>query len=220
MIDHEGKPLEGVKLGLLPASGIPYRYFTEIERSGPGGSFRFENVPPGTYVIVGNEKNEITPEDPYPKFYSSGSADRSTATEITIGPGQFLDGFTVKASRPAQVVTISGRIVYEDGSPALNSTVKFLAGRPSVADSWDAVDNSGNFQMKMLKGQKGVIFGYIVASTFMFPGCETRIEAAKKKAASVRDDSIIETRPVPFVATSDLTGVEIKFPFTLCPRKR
>lgn len=111
LVDSEGLPLERVKLELVPARGKPRKYFRAIDFTEKDGSFEFEDVPAGTYVIVGNPDNTITAENPYPRFYSPGTASREAATEVTIGPGDFLGNFTVKAPKPGETVVISGTLL-------------------------------------------------------------------------------------------------------------
>lgn len=217
VVDADGKPLERVKLELLPARGTPRKYFVETDYSAKDGSFKFEDVPAGMYVIAGNPKNEITAENPYPLFYSSGTSDRATATEIRVGPGDFLYGFTVKASRSAETVIISGRLLFEDGSPVPSETIKFATGKegePAPGDPYTHTDKGGRFQIMILKGQKGTIYGYLFPNTWRFRKCLDRLEFAKANAIKDKD-GFLETRRETLEAV-EMNVIELKFPFTLC----
>jgi hypothetical protein len=218
LVDAAGSPLGGVMLHLVPALGKARQYFSNAAISEKDGSFRFHEIPAGKYVIVGNPGNEITAEYPYPRFYSSGTDDRQTAVEITIGAGEFLEGFTVKAPPPAETVTISGRLLFEDGTPVRSETVKFFAGAAEVEKAPGNVtaytDKDGNFRLKILKGQKGTVHASLYPNTYTYRACLDRLNAVKTKA--VDKSGRLETPRRPLDASADMTGFDLKFDFSLC----
>ncbi len=221
LLSAGGKPLERVRLDLIPAHGKPAKYFVKTDYSEKDGTFKFERVPKGTYVIVGNRDNVITAEYPYPRFYASGTDDRAQAPEITIGPGDVLDGFVVRASRPVETILISGVLRFEDGSPVTTGTVRFVTGNGEVrlpGDAYAYPDKTGNFRLNVLKGQKGLIYGYVPLNTWVFRNCRDRVKAIQLET---------ERAKLPFPQTprrmiesaSETSGVELQFPFTLCAEK-
>lgn len=222
VVSAEGKPIGGVQLQLMPARGKRYQYFVELARSRGDGNFEFDDVPAGTYVIVGNPENKITAENPYPRFYSSGTDNRETATEITVGPGDVLENFTVKAPRPAETVVISGKLMYEDGTPVAGETVKFATGadgKKSSGDPYAFVDKNGVFSLVVMKGQKGVIYGYLYTDNGTYRACPEKVALAKARA-SKDENGFLETVRFQVEAADEMTGLEIKFPFTLCEKPK
>lgn len=217
----DGKPIDHMMLKLLPAAGKPREYFNESAFSEKDGTFRFEDIPAGKYVIVGNPDNRVTAEYPYPRFYSSGTEMRGSATEITIGPGEFLDGYTVKAPPPAETVVISGTLLFEDGSPVRSETVKFFTGeteteKSAPGDATAYTDQAGKFRLKILKGLKGTVYGSLYPNTWVYRACLDRLNAAKTKA--VDKSGRLETPRRALEANADSDGLELRFGFSLCGR--
>lgn len=218
LLSSDGIPLQGVRLDLVPAKGKPAKYFVATAYPDKNGRFKFERIPQGTYVIVGNRDNRITAEYPYPQFFSSGTGDRRTAQEITIGPGDFLNGFAVRAPKPVETVKISGSLRFADGSPVSTGTVKFVTGNGedrSPADAYAYPDRSGRFTLKVLKGKKGVIFGYVPANTWVFRACPERLMAAQLEAKET-GKTLLETPRIVIESASETSGLDLNFSFTLC----
>jgi hypothetical protein len=221
LLSADGKPLARVRLDLIPSRGKPAKYFVNNAYSEKDGTFKFERIPKGSYVIVGNKDNVITAENPYPRFYASGTEERAMAPEIAIGPGDFLDGFVVRASVPVETVTISGFVRFADGSPVTTATVRFVTGddEPRLpGDAYAFTDKAGNFNLKVLKGQKGLIFGYVPLNTWVFRGCPDRIKAIQLETKQA-NMAFPETLRSSVESASELSGVELKFTFTLCSEK-
>lgn len=219
LLDSDGLPLEDVRLNLIPAKDKPRQYFVETAYPKKDGSFEFEDIPAGTYVIVGNPKNEVTAEYPYPRFYSSGTDDRKTAEEITIGPGQFINGFTIRASRPSETVTVKGRVLFSDDMPVSGESVKFASGEgglPVNNDPLGSTDTNGNFVLRILKGQKGIIYAYLWPNnTYTWRKCLDKIETAKANAEKDKDGYLLTNR-LRIDSAENRADVVLKFPFSLC----
>jgi len=221
VVDSEGKALSRVHLTLTPAHGKPAKYFIETDTTETNGSFEFKGIPAGKYVVVGNVDNVITAENPYPRFYSSGADDRSTAEEITIGPGMFLEGYTMRASKPAATVVISGRLLFEDGSPVSSGAVRFVTGTSKTRLPGDATaypDKDGNFHLRVLRGQQGVIFGDLALNSWVFRSCPDQLKIVQEEAKEEKKDFPESSRSV-IDSAVEMSGVELRFPFTLCREK-
>ncbi len=221
LLGSDGKPLVRVRLDLVPAFSKPAKYFVESDYTDKDGKFRFERIPEGTYVIVGNKDNVVTAEYPYPRFYASGTDDRKSAPEINVGAGDRLTDFVVRASNPVAIVTISGVLRFADGSSVTTGTIKFLTGNGDIrlpSDSTAYVDKKGNFSLTVLKDQKGVIFGYVPLNTWVFRDCLNQVNAIRAETEQARLD-FPETTRHPIESASSTTGLELKFPFTLCSER-
>jgi hypothetical protein len=220
LLDHDGKPLAGVWIYLLPARGEPSLSGKNQELTGKDGSFKFDEVDEGSYVMLLNDDGEITAASLYPTFYYPGTIKREEATEIKIGPGDFLANFTLKAPPPAGSVTISGRLLWEDGSPAADQSVDFRVVRPPEAgyhpqDATGRTAKDGRFSIKVLRGQQGALYGTYYASKWDFEGCPGGFEAVKARVSASGD---IVTPRKKIDASGDIPGVELRLPVSICKK--
>lgn len=153
-----------------------YGYST---RPGPDGSFHFENVDPGIYLL-------LTQGPGYTLSEYGASYPGLEGTAITLNAGQHLDGLTLIAA--PRMPSICGRVIDEDGRPlpnvpvfatpspnhgngpvnaGSNSNGAQVAGSPmvfSLAPPSVNTDSAGNFQFFDLRpGQ------YFTWTDFMAP---------------------------------------------------
>lgn len=220
LLDHDGKPLASVWIYLMPARGEVSLWGKKYAMTENDGSFKFDEIHEGTYVMLLNDNGEITAASPYPTYYYPGTVKREEAAEIRIGPGDFLANFTLKAPPPAGSVTISGRLLYEDGSPAADQSVDFSAYRPSFTgygppSATARTDKEGRFAVKVLKGQIGDIFSSYYPSKWDFENCAGGFDAVKAKADL---NGRFNTPRKKIDATGDTTGIELRLPVSICKK--
>ena len=85
-------------------------------------------------------------------------------------------------------------------------------------DSNDAratTDSKGRFLLKILQGTNGSLFGWMYSYIGKFENCP-KLDRLIKKAGS--DMPEIKTSTVEIRATTNLYGVELKFPFPSCKK--
>ncbi len=106
------------------------------------GSYVFENVKPGSYVIEAEHRGYIDGQ--------FGEADEQT---IQLAPGQLLKEINVKLTPQA---VLSGRVVDEDGDPWTNATVNVFrsvwqrGGRRLQGFSGGECNDRGEFRVGMI----------------------------------------------------------------------
>lgn len=220
--DTNGKPLKDVCLRLQPARGDVWKYFYEADCTDENGRFEITEIPIGTYVIVINDDGEITSDEPFGKFFYPNAVKREDAAEITIGAGDYRDDMIITAPTTAETITISGVLLYEDGKPVAEESVEFyLESKHNLADfSEDAraeTDQNGRFQIRILKGQKGKLRGSMYAFEGEFENCPKLEKLIKAAGDRVPE---ISTPVIPIEAISDLTGIELRFPFPGCKKAK
>ena len=106
---------------------------------------------------------------PFRAFYYPRSAKRENAVEVEIAPGTKIDNLVITAPETADVITVSGVLKMLDGKTANSdnakyANVEFVAdGDPNVTKyepssrAW--IDSAGRFTIRILKGQKGSLYG-------------------------------------------------------------
>lgn len=229
LIDANGKPLTGVCLRLVPSRGKAAKYFYQGDCTEPNGSFEFERIPAGSYVIAVNQDGKVTAAEPFETFYYPSAIHREDAIEITIGPGQIRDDLIIAAPTTAEVIEVSGILLFENGKPAGGGDeepffVEFFAeartpksGKNTEADSRAITDKNGRFTIRILKGQVGNLFGKTITFEGEYENCPRLDRIIRAQGRFVGD---VQTKPFRIDATNDVSGIELRFPFPPCKKKR
>lgn len=218
--DAKGNALRGVCMKLVPFSGelAPYTYLGECTED--GGSFSFEKVPAGSYILVINEEDKVTASEPFGRFYYPNKTNRDDAAVINIGPGEYQTGLIITAPETAETVVYSGRLLFEDGKPVPDESVLFFkdSDTPRVRDyNPDArtrTDENGQFSLKILKGSKGYIYGSLTTYSGEYEKCpklEKLIKATGETSLVLIETSQVKVDPI-----TDLSEIELRLPFPWC----
>jgi hypothetical protein len=124
--DAAGAPLRRVRVELVSATEGPSFQGGFNEDSNENGAFAFEGIPEGRYTLSVNFNSEPGFAHPFPTtFYPSGG-DRSAAKVIEIGRGTKFDSLTFRMPPRLEEKTISGAVVWEDGSPVEGAEIKLF----------------------------------------------------------------------------------------------
>lgn len=230
LFDDKQRPLPDACLRLIPVDGKPNPFFYNGSCTDKDGDFKFKEITPGTYIMVVNENGEITPDAPFKTFYYSGTTVREKAEKITVKAGQQIDGITLQATPIVETVTISGRVIFEDGKipdKANDGTVsvKFAPDAPnSDATNKDGQNSSrswsvenGKFSFRVYKGQKGRLFAELGAYVGLYENCPKLDKLVKAKGGSYQD---LETNAVIFDSSKHLKEIVLKFPFPGCKKAK
>lgn len=223
--DSNGNPLKGVYLDLLPARGKKPPYFYKGDATDENGVFEFSKIPIGTYVIVVNEGNEISARQPFGTFYYPNKINRADAIEITVAPGSRFTDLIITAPTTAETITISGILLFADGKPIAGEIVEFYQNIEDTnqikgygyADSRAETDENGRFTIRILKGQKGILFGSMYLSSREDEKCPQFQKLIKEKGET---SSKTKTPAIQIEADSDKIEVELKFPFPSCKKAK
>lgn len=225
LTDSKGDPLENVEVQLLPTNGKATEDFLDDDTdTDEEGKFEFENVPAGTYAIMVNRDGIPSSTMPFGTFYYPGKKSLDEAGKITVGPGSRVKGLTIVAPDMAETITISGVLTYEDGTPVADQWIHYYEERNNELrkkkylepDSRTKSDADGRFSLKVLKEQKGFLFGIIYErfdSEFPCP----KMDALLRLLPEGEDE--LETPAIYIVASADHPDQKITFPFLECKRR-
>jgi hypothetical protein len=219
LYDSSGRPLNGVCLHLVPADGTKGPYLagcTEKE-----GAFEIDEIPPGRYVIVVNEDGKASSSEPFATFYHPNVSRREDATVFQVGPGEFVENVQIYAPAAAETVTVEGALLYSDGKPVADERVEFKSettGDKAGADASAQTDAKGRFAVKILKGQKGQLYGTMYTFVGEFENCP-KLEAAIRKMGG-NNLAEIKTAAVQINAEQNVYEVELRYPFPGCRKAK
>ncbi len=215
--DPNGNPMQGVCIGVQEqgenrAAGI-------LDCTKEDGSFAITTLVRGSYVLVVNSGGKISSREPFRTFYYPNVFEREKAVAIAIREGEILEGVNIYAPKTEETITIEGTLLYSDGKPAVGAGafVQFKAERTKDNIEGDAnakPDPKGRFSIKILKGLKGRLYGEMYAYVGEFENCPQLDSMLEKTGQSVVTP-VIEVQ-----AESDLSDVELRYPFPSCKRAR
>jgi len=132
VLTASGRPVNKGRVYLLEGEDHSNRYKSaEIEAN---GSFKFEGVAVGEYLLVLNPKNEAPDEDdpPYGRTFYPNATDVSGATKIVVTEGARLENLTLRVGPAWKGRTVSGKVVWENGGPITNANISLYDGHRYV----------------------------------------------------------------------------------------
>lgn len=117
--DKNGKPVVGVEVDLALMRGKE-ETFPPIhhESSHANGSFRYEDLPEGDYLIGVNLESQPDVDAPYAPTYAPGVSDRQQAQVIHLAAGQKLSGIRLQLPPRMRLRTVHVQVKWPDGRSA------------------------------------------------------------------------------------------------------
>ena len=91
--DSNSKPMPWVCVSLVPANDESFLACNSL--TDELGRFQIDSVEAGTYKIIFNYENKITPRMPFPKLYYPGVPEREKAKTITLKHGESANNLSV-----------------------------------------------------------------------------------------------------------------------------
>lgn len=129
VLGPNGKPLSLASVELFRAD----RY----EESRPGlwgfqdqkGSFEFDHIGPGEYIVVFNRMNRMDPNSPYERTFYPGTSDVNEAKKIGLKDGQGITKANIKLHEGYPTRTVRVHLAWTDGKPPGEVTVMVRADK-------------------------------------------------------------------------------------------
>ena len=157
VIDEAGQPVTRGYVHL--ADAVPQggsEAWGESTPIGGDGSFKFEGVAVGSFLLVINPHDEAPDGShaPHPRTFYPGVADREQATPLVITEGLKVEGVTFRVRGPLRKRTVSGRVLWPDGKPveanvSLYDGDKYVRMVKSGADGRFTMDVYGDFDYRL-----------------------------------------------------------------------
>jgi hypothetical protein len=221
LVDSKQQPIAGVCLSLRPTNFTLPSYGEKGACTDIRGHFSFSNLLSGSYILVGNKDNQISPREPYPRFFYPGVLEESGASSFAMAPGVHFKKLVVSAPPTDDIVILSGTVKYDDGKPVVKAKIEFFAGISSKSEikdslsysSWAETDDSGNFRLRVKKEQTGIAIASFTAHKREYKGCFQVLKIIEKGPLDWDD---IETSPIKVNATNLDEVIELRYPFVAC----
>lgn len=218
--DPLGQPMKDVCLDLVPADGSEGAYQADCTKE--DGAFALNEIPPGDYVIMVNKDGKMTSSEPFGTFYYPTALKREEATVFNINLGDIFEKLEIYPPIVLKTITVEGVWLYSDGKPVADQWVSFEPVRKESAENKDEngsndsrakTDLKGRFSIKIVQGANGSLFGGMYSYVGRFANCPKHDRLVKQAGHGE-----IKTPPLEIRATTNLYGVELKFPFPSCKK--
>jgi hypothetical protein len=213
----DGRPMPNVCLNLMPkdkpaASNWIFDCTDEL------GHYKMDEIPPGEYLIVVNDDNEISSDEPFQTAYYPGVFEKEKAAILTITSGDHLEDHDIHIPAQEARRVIMGVLLYSGGQPAAGEFVEFRAD--SVKEGVEGevhtkTDAQGRFTLNVLQGLRGKLRGFLITYAGEHINCPQLDKLLKEQ-----DDHNVGTPPVTLEINRDLQDVKLVFPFPLCAKAK
>jgi hypothetical protein len=226
IVDKKGQPIEEVCVNLI--SQKTQKVLTTFSScTDKNGAFGLTGIPVGTYKIVINKDlneqgiNSFSKSPFLSTFYYPNAKDEDSAAKISVGESFYLRNLRLVPPEMKETVTITGRLVYSDGKPAVNGAVQFIDSK-QIAEASDQIfisdfesrtDKKGEFKIKVLKGQSGVLRGVFYSFPSAFKSCPKIDKVLKQNSNKIEQ---LETNRVEISSAQNRNSLVLKFPFPFC----
>ncbi len=154
-----GIPVAGITIDLLPVEQKDSAYPRAVRTaSQTDGTYRFNGIPPGRFLLGIRLDSDSEPNIPYPRIYYDGAIESGNATVLELQEGRQIDNIDMRLSAPLQTRIISG-LVQSNGRSAANAWVSLQINEyPSSRSDTVACDAQGRFRFQALAGLRYSVF--------------------------------------------------------------
>ena len=217
VVGPDGTPVKGVYTYLWKA-GDESEESESLIQTNEYGNFRIESIPPGSYVLVLNQEG-ISSTQPFPRLFYPGVTDREKATAIDVRIGETVKDLEIVVPKFAETITVSGVLLFSDGTPAADETVYFTAIEQKGIDgnNLDRTDSQGRFRLKLVKGVRGELNSEFTPGYEEYQKCPKLLELVRKTG---EESNTIRSSSIPIDGTQRLENLVLKFPFEKCLTKQ
>jgi hypothetical protein len=201
VVDAQRNPVKGARVDIIPkdeafsAKPLGKSSFTLDD-----GTFRMDWLPQGKYLLGLNLSVSGNSDCPVVRTYYPGFADPEQASAIDLGTGQKLKDLVIRMPAPVRARrTITGTVVWPDGSPAVNAGIGLAnaEGHAYSIGGRKGVDDKGRFTFEVTEGCKYQISAYTFGVTVN--GKQEEMRHAEPLEFTVTGDT---PRPIRLVLTS------------------
>lgn len=217
----DGRALPKVCLRLVPKGmAVSELRGWQLDCTDEQGRYSFDEIAPGEYLIVANEGNKISSDEPFPTAYYPGVFDEKSATVLTITSGSKLEDYDIHIPSQEATKVIQGVLLFSDGRPLAGESVEFKAETEAEGYQGRAIaktDAQGRFSLTVLQGMKGSLRGIMFAYQGKYINCP-QFEKLVKAQGQVFAE--IKTSPVKIDAATDIQDIKLVFPFPYCAKAK
>lgn len=118
VVDADGKPVESIQLHLISEKQVDGSQSADMTFTGEDGSFSFETIPVGNYILVVNYDSAPDEDAPFPTIFYPYALKKAEAIPFQIGRGQKINNVVFRLPPRLIGKKVYGSVFWEDGNPA------------------------------------------------------------------------------------------------------
>jgi hypothetical protein len=220
VLNSLGSPMNSVCVKLIPTEGKVSEDFKRIGCTWEG-TFEIEEIPFGSYFIVVNADDKITPYQPFRRFYYPNVFEREKAQVVTFVEGDDVKAIDIYVPEMKDVVDIEGFFLTADRKPVTRARIFFKAEKTDEltdGNGFAVTDANGKFSLRLLKGLKGKLFGEVWLDENEFTECPQVVASLKTKGEAGWEEQ--KTDAVEIQSQANVDNVELKLPFPSCKGRK
>lgn len=217
VIDPSGKPMNGVCLDLLPFESKDLNSYVNNDCTDENGEFSIGRMAGGNYMLIANKNNKISSQEPFLTVFYPNVFERGNAKNIRIVEGENQKDIIVQIPSTKEIITLNGTFLSSDGVPVAFGRVHFDTKKADKAIDgkvWAITDKNGKFSIKILKGLKGNLSGFVVLDKNQFKDCPQIIKMFEEKSEINWYREISNT--IEIKANENFDNVELKLAISSC----
>jgi hypothetical protein len=213
VLGPNGKPLQKVCVYLWDREQVDG--FGPFDCTDKNGNFEIKSVASGEYVAVANRDGRVSTSEPFRTLYYPNVSERERAAIITVSPGDSISDINIVVPNLVETVTLEGVLLYSDGKPAVEESVRFEAGSTEGinGDVTERTDSAGRFSLRILKG----LIGELSGEDWVFAGkLENCPKVDELLAKSGRNNVTVHSNVLKLKADQNLYDLELTLPIPRC----
>ena len=216
VVGPDGNPLKGVYTYLWKADQSEET--ESLYQTKESGEFRLESIPAGSYVVVINQEG-ISSAQPFPRLFYPGVTEREKATVIDVRIGETVKDIEIVVPKFAETVTVSGVLLFSDGTPVADESVYFEAIKQEGIDGLelDTTDSDGRFTIKIVKGVGGELSAEFTPKHEEYEKCPRLLDLVKNHGDG---NANIKSSSIKIDGSQRIENLVLKFPFEKCQTKK
>ena len=189
IVGANGLPASNVSVSAFPSTFTTKEDYPEVSMqtrsTDADGRYEIGPLPPGEYQVGVNVEWGPRLDAPYPPTYHPGVLTRTQAESITLREGE-LHQTNFVLPHKLTPVTVSGAIIFPDGTPASNVNVSLLAAGTVLGLSSTGTNAAGSFTLTGLSGSTYSVRASFYTSPENNGSAETTISVADEPVTDLK----------------------------------
>jgi hypothetical protein len=162
LLNENSEPAAKILVELIPVENVNNlrQSDRQFAHTDDAGKFLFRSIPAGKYYLGIRLSGMADTQFSYPRTFYPGTLTLDQAEIIAIEEGQILENYDFKLPKKLSMRTISGIVVYPDGTPAANAYFSVNETEYFYSFSYQGVGESksdGTFSFELVDGIRYLI---------------------------------------------------------------